>query len=121
MSDHALESVTAYIRDLGDGTLVKQSHIGEVGRKADRSLVTEIDRSNEAALADLLKSIFPADGITGEEGTRRPSTNDIRWLIDPIDGTRQFVRGQLFWGILVARLHGDKPVYGAIYHPPRVA
>jgi histidinol-phosphatase len=72
-----------------------------VERKADRTPVTEADRGAEAAVRQLISRERPSDGILGEEmGTT--GDGDRRWVIDPIDGTVNFVRGLPVWATLVA-------------------
>jgi len=109
--------IVDFLHDLGQRTLAEQLSPADVSRKHDRSLVTRFDRENEAALSRIILELFPGDGIVGEEGSRAPSSTGRKWLIDPIDGTRQFVSGQPLWGILLACLEGDEPVFGAMYHP----
>lgn len=106
-----------FLHHLGQKTLAQQLSPMDVSRKHDRSLVTRVDRENETAIAGIVLELFPGDGIAGEEGSRVPSMTGRQWLIDPIDGTRQFVHGQPLWGILIACLEGDNPVFGAVYHP----
>jgi fructose-1,6-bisphosphatase/inositol monophosphatase family enzyme len=60
--------------------------------KPDNSPVTEADRECERLIARLLSEAFPEDGLLGEEGTRAESRSGRRWIIDPIDGTRDYVR-----------------------------
>src|SRR5512138_2382444 len=70
--------------------------------KQDASSVTIADRECEKLIRGSLLEIYPADGILGEEGTSIPGTSGRRWLIDPIDGTRDFVRRNSFWSIQLA-------------------
>ncbi|HEU4564660.1 MAG TPA: histidinol-phosphatase [Gemmatimonadaceae bacterium] len=88
-----------------------------VERKADGSEVTAADREAELAARAWIERSFPADGIMGEEHgvTRRDARR--RWLIDPIDGTRSYVRGVPLWGTLVALAEGDEVHVGAAYFP----
>jgi histidinol phosphatase-like enzyme (inositol monophosphatase family) len=69
--------------------------------KADESPVTAADRACEKLLVEGLQKEFPGDGVLGEEGAKRESATGRRWIIDPIDGTRDFVRGIPLWSILV--------------------
>lgn len=69
--------------------------------KPDLSPVTIADRECEKLLVDEILSAFPDDGILGEEGSRRESRNGRTWILDPIDGTRDFVRGLPFWAVLI--------------------
>jgi histidinol-phosphatase len=85
--------------------------------KDDASPVTLADRTAEQLARELIESRFPADGIIGEEfgavreGARR------RWILDPIDGTRTFVRGVPLFGCLLALEENDEPVIGVMYFP----
>jgi len=69
--------------------------------KSDNSPVTVADREGEQLIARLLEEHFPGDGMLGEEGTRKDSGNGRRWIIDPVDGTRDFVRGNPAWAVLI--------------------
>jgi histidinol phosphatase-like enzyme (inositol monophosphatase family) len=69
--------------------------------KSDDSPVTRADRECEQFIARELERAFPEDGLLGEEGAQKPSRNGRRWIIDPIDGTRDFVRGNPAWSNLI--------------------
>lgn len=85
--------------------------------KGDGSPVTIADRSAERAAREWIESRFPADGIVGEElGVARESAAR-RWILDPIDGTKTFVRGVPLWGTLVAVAAGEDVLAGAAYFP----
>ena len=88
-----------------------------VEAKSDGSPVTVADREAERTARDWIEARFPRDGILGEElGTTRPDAAR-RWIVDPIDGTRTFLRGVPLWGTLVAAVEGDRVVAGAAYYP----
>lgn len=88
-----------------------------VETKADGSPVTVADRAAETAARAWVQSRFPQDGILGEElGEERPGA-PRRWIIDPIDGTKAFVRGTPLWGSLVALCEGERVLAGAAYFP----
>ena len=88
-----------------------------VERKADGSPVTIADRAAETAARAWVQSRFPQDGVLGEElGEERPGA-PRRWIIDPIDGTKSFVRGAPLWGSLVALCEGERVLAGAAYFP----
>ncbi len=85
--------------------------------KADRSPVTIADRSAEQAMRAVLAERFPDHGILGEEfGLDRPDS-PLRWVLDPIDGTRAFITGRPVFGTLIALLDGSAPVLGIIDQP----
>jgi len=88
-----------------------------VERKPDDSPVTEYDRAAEEAARRVIARAFPYDGVLGEEfGTTRAGA-EARWLIDPIDGTKSFIRGLPYWGTLVAREVGGRITAGVIGLP----
>ena len=85
--------------------------------KADQSPVTVADRNAELAMRAVLNRLSPEFGILGEEfGLERPEAR-LRWVLDPIDGTRAFITGRPTFGTLVALLDGDAPVVGIIDQP----
>jgi histidinol phosphatase-like enzyme (inositol monophosphatase family) len=85
--------------------------------KGDGSPVTVADRGAEEAMRDWIRARFPSDGILGEEFGEQAGTSGRRWVIDPIDGTKSFVRGVPFWGSLVAVVEGDRVLAGAASFP----
>lgn len=85
--------------------------------KPDGSPVTAADRECERLMAVRLAERFPADGILGEEGSSRPAASGRRWIIDPIDGTRDFVRGSFLWCHLLALEAGGEVVLGVAHFP----
>jgi len=70
--------------------------------KADESPVTVADRAAEEAIHAVVRAAYPADGWLGEETGTENGTSGRRWIVDPIDGTRNFVRGVPLWATLVA-------------------
>jgi histidinol phosphatase-like enzyme (inositol monophosphatase family) len=85
--------------------------------KADRSPVTIADRGAEQAMRAILAERFPDDGIEGEEfGLDRPGAG-LRWVLDPIDGTRAFITGRPIFGTLIALLEDERPILGVIDQP----
>lgn len=89
----------------------------ETEEKEDQSPVTAADRECERVICEVLSAEFPEDGILAEEGTARPSRSGRRWLVDPIDGTRDFVRQNSFWSNQIALEDLGEVVAGAIYIP----
>lgn len=85
--------------------------------KADQSPVTPADRECERLIARILSEAFPDDGILGEEGARSQSRSGRRWIIDPIDGTRDYLRGNPLWANLIALEVGDEVVAGVVNLP----
>jgi histidinol-phosphatase len=89
----------------------------EVDSKADGSPVTIADRQAESAVREWITRWFPDDGIEGEElGIVRPEAKR-RWVVDPIDGTKTFVRGVPLWGTLIAVVEREQVLAGAAFFP----
>lgn len=85
--------------------------------KPDDSPVTIADKECEKLIAKMLEEAFPEDGMLGEEGSSKESKNGRRWIVDPIDGTRDFVRGNPLWSVLIA-LEKDGEVQAGVVHLP---
>jgi histidinol phosphatase-like enzyme (inositol monophosphatase family) len=85
--------------------------------KPDDSPVTAADREGERLIAGILNEAFPDDGLLGEEGTRAESRSGRRWIIDPIDGTRDYVRGNPLWANLIALEDRGEIVAGVVNLP----
>lgn len=83
--------------------------------KTDLSPVTIADKECEKLISRLLLEAFPDDGLLGEEGANRESGNGRKWIIDPIDGTRDFVRGTPLWSVLIG-LEVDGVVETGVCH-----
>lgn len=109
----ALEAATA----AGDAALGWFRKPLDVELKADGSPVTRADHIAEMAAVTWIERRFPEDGIWSEEiGLIRPEASR-RWVIDPIDGTMNFLRGVPLWGSLVAVAERDQVVAGAACFP----
>jgi histidinol-phosphatase len=85
--------------------------------KQDRSPVTIADREAEALLRTTLLEAFPGDGFLGEESGDTPGSSGFRWIIDPVDGTRSFVRGVPIWATLVGLEYRAEQIAGIAYLP----
>ena len=89
-----------------------------VMRKADKSEVTEIDRATETAITNILRLERPEHSVFGEEhGIIGPTDAKFQWVIDPIDGTSNFVRGVPVWASLIALVCDNQPVLGVVSAP----
>jgi histidinol-phosphatase len=112
-----LQAVTEVARLTGQVALGHYRAGVVVETKNDGSPVTVADRAAEETARAWIAARFPADAILGEEFGSQGDESARRWLIDPIDGTKTFVRGVPLWGTLVAVAHGDDVIAGAIYCP----
>ncbi|MGH3660256.1 MAG: histidinol-phosphatase [Micromonosporaceae bacterium] len=91
-----------------------------VKSKPDLTPVTDADTAIEETLRSVISRARPRDAVLGEEfGATEPSAWPAarRWVIDPIDGTKNFVRGVPVWATLIALLAGDQPVVGLVSAP----
>jgi histidinol-phosphatase len=111
------EAVTTVARLAGAKALSYFRGEFAVEHKSDGSPVTIADRQAELSARAWIERHFPDDGIVGEEGeTVRPDAKR-RWYIDPIDGTKAFVRGVPLWGTMIGVVEGDEVLAGAVFVP----
>jgi histidinol-phosphatase len=89
----------------------------EVAAKPDLTPVTEADTAVEHACRDRLGQVRPADGIVGEEYGVSEAGGSRRWILDPIDGTKNFVRGIPVWATLIALQEDDAVAVGVVAAP----
>lgn len=89
----------------------------DVRLKADRSPVTEADVACERAIKDVIREAFPDHGFYGEELGRESMDAESVWLIDPIDGTKSFVRGYPFFSTQIALMYRGELVLGVSNAP----
>jgi len=85
--------------------------------KADRSPVTDVDNQCEALIRDTLARLYPADGFLGEETGSSEGTSGRTWIVDPLDGTRPYIRGIPTHSVLIALEEGGRPVVGVMHLP----
>lgn len=92
-------------------------NIPKVTYKADNSPVTKADLEAEKIIRKIITKKFPDHGIIGEELESVNPKAQYQWVIDPIDGTKDFVRGIPTWATLLAVLKDNKPIIGIAYFP----
>ncbi len=112
-----LEAVRDAARVAGNVALSHFRGSLSIERKADGSEVTIADRESERVVRDWIAHRFPGDAILGEELGSQGEPGRRRWLVDPIDGTRTYVRGVPLWGSMVAVEEGGTVLAGAICCP----
>jgi myo-inositol-1(or 4)-monophosphatase len=113
LADAAGEVIRPYFRariDVTDKRPVVRGH-------AVFDPVTEADKGAEKAIRAIIKRERPADGILGEEFGEEKGTNGLRWVLDPVDGTRGFITGRHEWGSLIALERDERPVLGILDQP----
>lgn len=116
MTERALAAAVDAARAAGDIAL-EYFHGGfDVTLKPDRTPVTQADQEAERAIVEILRAAFPDHGVLGEEFGSHGSA-ELRWIIDPIDGTKSFVRGIPFFATLIG-LEEDGEVTAGVVHAP---
>lgn len=91
----------------------------EASRKNPRDLVTEADRESERRILARLKRAFPDHGIVAEESGDRLGAGALRWIVDPLDGTTNYVHGFPMFAVSIALYEGDRPLAGLVVDPVR--
>jgi histidinol-phosphatase len=116
MTERALAAAVDAARAAGEIALRYYRTGFDVSIKSDLSPVTQADREAEAAIVEILAKACPDYGMLGEElGSR--GNQETRWIIDPIDGTRNFVRHIPFWATLIALEDRGELVVGVMHVP----
>ncbi|MCT4682560.1 MAG: inositol monophosphatase [Roseicyclus sp.] len=111
-----LDVVEATLAEAGQAALIRfRARDYEVNAKGRQDLVSDVDRETETALREALARAFPDTGFYGEESGG--AVGDLTWVVDPIDGTSNFVRGVPHWCLSVGLLHRGRPVLGVIRDP----
>jgi histidinol-phosphatase len=112
----ALEAAVEAARAAGEIALKYYRAGFEVALKADQTPVTQADQEAEAAIVEILSRALPDAGFLGEElGEKGP--RERRWIVDPIDGTRNFVRRIPFWAVLIALEEAGEVTTGVVWSP----
>jgi histidinol-phosphatase len=89
----------------------------EIEIKPDESPVTIADRKAEQLIRSHVAAAFPTDGVLGEEYGNQTGTSGFRWIIDPIDGTKSFVRHIPIWATLIGLEYQKEQIAGVVYIP----
>lgn len=108
-----------HLADLADQRSLERFRAGDlvVHTKPDLTPVTEADQAVERTLRQELASARPADGILGEEYGTDGADAPRRWVLDPIDGTKNYVRGVPVWATLIGLMDGPEVVVGVVSAP----
>lgn len=121
-----LNQVRRLALQAGEATLAYFDESGFSGAeiKKDGSPVTVADREAEEIIRRGLKEILPEVPMVGEEATAAGYVPDLEgqeyfWLVDPLDGTREFLEGRPEYTVNIALIHNRKPILGVVYAPAR--
>jgi myo-inositol-1(or 4)-monophosphatase len=108
---HLCEEVADFIRTENqnfDRTKIEQ-------KGSFTNLVSYVDKEAEKKLVEKLSEIIPGAGFIAEEGTEREGTNEYKWIIDPLDGTTNFLHGLPIFAISIGLTKNDKTILGVVY------
>jgi myo-inositol-1(or 4)-monophosphatase len=114
------DGVNATCREVGafiksEGSAFDLSRIEQ--KTGFNNLVSYVDKEAETRLVKVLKSLIPTSGFITEEGTVEQSTEDeYKWVIDPLDGTTNFLHGLPLYGISVGLTRGNETILGVVFH-----
>jgi len=89
----------------------------KIDRKGEQDFVSQADKEVELAVRAALKAAYPDDGIVGEEHAAQPGTSGFVWVIDPIDGTTNFINGIPAWTVVIAGVAQGQTQVGVIHDP----
>lgn len=91
--------------------------VGAIDYKSATDMVTDVDRRVEAFLVDELARLFPDDAVRAEEGGGQAGRSGRTWIVDPLDGTTNYVHGHPFFCVSLACVDADGPLLGAVHAP----
>ena len=113
-----LELATCIAAEAGAALSRRWGDAGSITYKTtDTDPVSEADRESERRITQSLRSARPDDGLLGEEGADRTGSTGLRWVIDPLDGTVNFLYGLPAWAVSIACEDDDGAVVGVVHQP----
>jgi myo-inositol-1(or 4)-monophosphatase len=108
---------------LKDGAYIRQQlellKARDIELKDDHNFVTYVDRTSEQMIVDELSRLLPGSGFIAEENDYGQSDSALKWIIDPLDGTTNFVHGIPLFAISIALMEGDKVILGVVHEVNR--
>lgn len=111
--------VEALSREIGEWMLHQRVDEGTADVKSPNNLVTYVDKESERRFVDGLRGILAQAGFVAEEGTGQKNAEGFNWVIDPLDGTTNFVHGVPVWCTSIGLAYRHRPVLGVIFDPNR--
>jgi myo-inositol-1(or 4)-monophosphatase len=93
--------------------------VGVEAKSTPTDLVSAADKAAEELILSRISAARPDDGFLGEEGADEAGSSGLRWVVDPLDGTANFLFGIPQWAVSIAAEDGDGVVAGVVYDPPR--
>lgn len=114
----ALSALAVEVARAAGSLLVERARLTRESVETKSSLtdmVTEVDRDSEALIVGRIREARPDDGVLGEETGERAGTSGLRWVVDPLDGTTNYLYGFPAFGVSVAVQHGDETIVGVVH------
>ena len=97
--------------------IVARSGTGDVREKERADLVTDVDEASERLIVSRIRARFPGDAVVAEESAAAAVSSGRRWVVDPIDGTTNFVHGHPFVAVSIALVDDEGPAVGVVHAP----
>lgn len=117
LTDVAHEAASAAAAVLADRFGHTTADVGTKSSPTD--MVSDADRAAETSVGEIITARRPDDAMLGEEGTSRPGTTGVRWVVDPLDGTTNYLYGVPAFGVSVAAEIAGRTVVGVVADPAR--
>lgn len=111
------ETMLAAIKEGGKIVNEYRGKIKEIKMKSYKDFVTEVDLKSEEAIINIIKEKFPEHAIYSEEIGVKEGRENYTWIIDPLDGTHNYIFNIPFFGVSIALAKGKEVIMGAIYLP----
>jgi len=115
--DQLLEQTERIAREAGE--IILATHAGEIEFKGEIDLVTRADKASEEHVVRRLTELLPQADVLAEEGSGRDTQAELRWVVDPLDGTTNFAHGYPVFSVSIALERAGSPILGVVYDPSR--
>ena len=112
-----IEVAVSAAKEAGKFILDNFGKVTKIESKGDRNLATDIDKKAEEIITRRIAAEFPGHGILGEEETKKQLSSDYLWIIDPLDGTHNYIRGLNIFGVSIGLVHKQEFILGVVYMP----
>lgn len=113
-----IEVAIAAAKEAGEFLLDGFGKVSQIEKKGDRNFATNLDKEAELMIIDRIKAQFPEHSILAEESGKSNQGSDYIWIIDPLDGTHNFIRNINIFGVSIGIVHKEKDfIAGVIYMP----
>jgi myo-inositol-1(or 4)-monophosphatase len=117
MADNVLKLAIEAAKAAGAFLLDNFGKVSSIEKKGDRNFATNVDRGAEKLIIDTIKQTFPAHAILAEESGNSGRESDYIWIIDPLDGTHNFIRDIDIFGVSIGLVYKESFAAGVIYMP----